>query len=151
KKIAMELGSNSPSIVLEDADMDEDVDSTVAGEIGAVGQSCLGVHRMFVQEKFYKGFKQQFVTKARQSKMGEKKDEQTDMEHVISENAAKRVEKWVDEAVKEGANVLPGGYREGAFYAPTVLENVPADAKIAKDEIFGPVVILFSVKTLEDA
>src|SRR5699024_5958328 len=65
--------------------------------------------------------------------------------------AAKRVEKWVDEAVKEGANVLTGGYREGAFYAPTVLENVPADAKIAKEEIFGPVVILFSVKTLEDA
>lgn len=151
KKIAMELGSNSPSIVLEDADIDEAVDSTVAGAFGAVGQNCLGVQRIFVQENIYKRFKQQFVAKASQYKMGDKKDESTDMGPLISEKAAKRVEKWVDEAVKEGANVLTGGYREGAFYAPTVLENVPADAKIAKEEIFGPVVILFSVKTLEDA
>lgn len=151
KKIAMELGSNSPSIVLEDADINEAIDSTVAGAFGAVGQNCLGVQRIFVQENIYKRFKQQFVAKASQYKMGDKKDESTDMGPLISEKAAKRVEKWVDEAVKEGANVLTGGYREGAFYAPTVLENVPADAKIAKEEIFGPVVILFSVKTLEDA
>ena len=151
KKIAMELGSNSPSIVLEDADINEAIDSTVAGAFGAVGQNCLGVQRIFVQENIYKRFKQQFVSKASQYKMGDKKDESTDMGPLISEKAAKRVEKWVDEAVKEGANVLTGGYREGAFYAPTVLENVPADAKIAKEEIFGPVVILFSVKTLEDA
>lgn len=151
KKIAMELGSNSPSIVLEDADINEAIDSTVAGAFGAVGQNCLGVQRIFVQENIYKRFKQQFIAKAGQYKMGDKKDESTDMGPLISEKAAKRVGKWVDEAVKEGANVLTGGYREGAFYAPTVLENVPADAKIAKEEIFGPVVILFSVKTLEDA
>lgn len=151
KKIAMELGSNSPSIVLEDADINEAIDSTVVGAFGAVGQNCLGVQRIFVQENIYKRFKQKFVAKASQYKMGDKKDESTDMGPLISEKAAKRVEKWVDEAVKEGANVLTGGYREGAFYAPTVLENVPADAKIAKEEIFGPVVILFSVKTLEDA
>src|SRR5699024_6632724 len=104
KKIAMELGSNSPSIVLEDADIDEAVDSTVAGAFGAVGQNCLGVQRIFVQENIYKRFKQQFVAKASQYKMGDKKDESTDMGPLISEKAAKRVEKWVDEAVKEGAN-----------------------------------------------
>src|SRR5690625_3740741 len=109
KKIAMELGSNSPSIVLEDADIDEAVDSTVAGAFGAVGQNCLGVQRIFVQENIYKRFKQQFVSKAKQYKMGDKKDESTDMGPLISEKAAKRVQGWVDEAVKEGASVLTGG------------------------------------------
>src|SRR5699024_11361568 len=70
---------------------------------------------------------------------------------LISEKAAKRVEKWVDEAVKEGARVLSGGYRVGGYYAPTVLDNVLVNAKIDKEEIFGPVVILFSVQTLETA
>lgn len=151
KKISMELGSNSPSIILEDANIEEAINSTVAGSFGAVGQNCLGVQRIYAHHAIYNRFKQQFVNKTKQYKMGDKKDETTDMGPLISEKAAKRVESWVDEAVAEGAKVLTGGYREGAFYAPTVLENVPTDAKIAKEEIFGPVVILFSVETLEDA
>src|SRR5699024_566049 len=115
------------------------------------GQNCLGVQRIFVQENIYKRFKQQFVAKASQYKMGDKKDESTDKGPLISEKAAKRVEKWVDEAVKEGANELTGGYREEAFYATKVRENITAYAKIAKEEIFSPVVILYSVKRLEDA
>src|SRR5699024_961689 len=90
----------SPSIVLEDADINEAIDSTVAGAFGAVGQNCLGVQRIFVQENIYNRFKQQFVSKASQYKMGDKKDETTDMGPLISEKAAKRVEKLIFEKKK---------------------------------------------------
>src|SRR5690625_4964784 len=151
KKISMELGSNSPAIILDDANIDEAVQSTVAGAFGAVGQNCLGVQRIFVHESIYHQFKNEFVENAQAYKFGDKKAETTDMGPLISEEAAIRVEQWVNEAVVDGAKILAGGYRDGAFYAPTVLENVPINAKIAKEEIFGPVVILFSTDSLEAA
>lgn len=151
KKLSMELGSNSPVIVLEDADLAEAVNSNVSGAFWAVGQNCLGVQRIFVHDAIYETFTNQFVQRTEQYKTGNKKDEQTDMGPLISEQEAMRVEAWVDEAIRDGAKLLTGGYRNGAFYAPTVLTNVSPDAKIAKEEIFGPVVILFRIATLDEA
>jgi len=151
KKISMELGSNSPVIVLQDADIYDAVQSTVSGAFGAVGQNCLGVQRIFIHDDVYDVFTTQFIQKTNRYKVGNKKDEQTDMGPLISEQEAIRVEKWVDEAVQHGAKVLTGGYRDGAFYAPTVLTNVSPTDKIAKEEIFGPVVILFRINTLDEA
>lgn len=151
KKLSMELGSNSPVIVLDDADIDDAVNSCVSGAFWAVGQNCLGVQRVFVTEANFDTFLEKFVEKTNEYKVGNKKDEQTNMGPLIHEKEAIRVEEWVNEAVEAGATLLTGGKRDGAFYSPTVLTNVSSDARIAQEEIFGPVVILFQVKDLDEA
>ncbi|MGE7907445.1 aldehyde dehydrogenase family protein [Peribacillus sp. NPDC094092] len=151
KKMNMELGSNSPVIVLEDADLEEAVESTVSGAFWAAGQNCLGVQRVYVQEDVYRDFIGKFVNRTQQYRVGNKLSEETDMGPMISEKEAKRVESWVNEAVEKGANLLCGGKRQGSFYYPTVLENVPAHCKLATEEVFGPVVTIHSVPDLDTA
>ncbi|RRN70275.1 aldehyde dehydrogenase family protein [Peribacillus simplex] len=151
KKMNMELGSNSPVIVLEDADLEEAVESTVSGAFWAAGQNCLGVQRVYVQEDIYRDFIGKFVNRTQQYRVGNKLSEETDMGPMISEKEAKRVESWVNEAVGKGAKLLCGGKRQGSFYYPTVLENVPADCKLATEEVFGPVVTIHSVPDLDTA
>lgn len=151
KKLSMELGSNSPVIILEDADIDEAVASTVSGSYWAAGQNCLGVQRIFVQEGVMRKFQTAFVQKVNQYKIGDKCLDQTDMGPLITEDEAIRVENVVNEALDNGAVLLAGGKREGSYYLPTVLTNVSSDSSLYKEEIFGPVVFLEAVKDLEEA
>src|SRR5690606_24881860 len=109
------------------------------------------VQRVFVEKENFDEFVQKFVLQTNQYKVGDKHDVATDMGPLITEKEAIRVEEWVNEAIEEGATLLTGGKRDGAFYLPTVLTNVPADAKIVREEIFGPVVILFQVNNLDEA
>ncbi|WP_460412941.1 aldehyde dehydrogenase family protein [Thermus oshimai] len=151
KKLQMELGSNSPVIVLQDADLEDAVERCVSGAFWAAGQNCLGVQRIYVQKEVYAEFRQRFVERAARYRVGDKLDERTDMGPLISEKEASRVGAWVSEALGQGAKLLTGGRREGAFYWPTVLEEVPPDARVACEEVFGPVVSLFGVKDLDEA
>jgi glyceraldehyde-3-phosphate dehydrogenase (NADP+) len=151
KKIAMELGSNSPVIVLRDADLQDAVESTVSGAFWAAGQNCLGVQRVYIEENVFEEFKVKFVARTKQYQVGDKLLESTDMGPMISEKEAVRVEDWVDEAVAKGATLLCGGQRHGAFYMPTVLTNLPEDCKLANEEVFGPVVTLYPVPDLDTA
>ncbi|MFJ7308930.1 aldehyde dehydrogenase family protein [Peribacillus frigoritolerans] len=151
KKICMELGSNSPVIVLKDADLEEAVKSTVSGAFWAAGQNCLGVQRIYVQEGIYHDFIGKFIDRTQQYRVGDKLLEETDMGPMISEIEAKRVESWVNEAVEKGAKLLCGGKREGSFYQPTVLVNVSEDCKLATEEVFGPVVTIYNVPDLDTA
>lgn len=151
KKLSMELGSNSPVIVMKDADIEEAVKCTVTGAFSAAGQNCLGVQRVYIEREVFEQFTSLFVQRTRQYKVGDKLCVSTDMGPLISEKEAKRVETWVQEAVLEGAELLVGGVRKGAFYSPTVLANVPTHCVIAQQEIFGPVVLLYPVSGLEMA
>ncbi|MGO4888956.1 aldehyde dehydrogenase family protein [Anaerobacillus sp. MEB173] len=151
KKLGMELGSNSPAIVLDDADLDEAVESIVSGAFWAAGQNCLGVQRVYIQKNIFNTFKEKFISRTEQYSIGDKLSEFTDMGPLINEKEAIRVEGIVNEAVGLGAKVLCGGKRNGAFYLPTVLTDVPSDCTVAKEEIFGPVVSLFPVDDLEEA
>lgn len=151
KKLSMELGSNSPVIVLKDADIEAAVDSTVSGAFCAAGQNCLGVQRIYIQHEVFEKFTTSFVDRTSQYTVGDKMSTDTDMGPLINEREAERVEKWVQEAVFKGAELLVGGVRNGAFYAPTVLTNVPSDCTIAHQEIFGPVVLLYPVADLDMA
>lgn len=151
KKIGMELGSNSPVIVLGDADLDDAVESTVSGAFWAAGQNCLGVQRVYVEESIFDQFRVKFIARTQQYQVGDKLLETTDMGPMISEKEAKRVESWVYEAIQKGATLLCGGKREGAFYMPTVLTDLPADCTLAKEEVFGPVVTLYRVPNLDTA
>ncbi len=150
KKIGMELGSNSPVIVLRDCDLEMAVESCVSGAFWACGQNCIGVQRIYIEKEIYEAFKEKFVERTKKYKVGPKLEEDCDMGPVITEGEAKRIEKWIEEAKEKGAKILCGGKREGAVLYPTVLENVPEDATIHKEEVFGPTVNLYPIKDLDE-
>ena len=151
KKVGMELGSNSPVIVWKDADLDWAVETCVSGAFWAAGQNCIGVQRIYIHREIYDRFRDDFVARAAAYRTGDKLDESTNMGPMINEGEAKRVERWVAEAVDKGATCLTGGTREGALLPPTVLENVPEDATIHYEEVFGPAVNLYPVDDLDEA
>jgi glyceraldehyde-3-phosphate dehydrogenase (NADP+) len=151
KKIGMELGSSSPAIVLKDADITKAVEATVSGAFWAAGQNCLGVQRVYIENSIFEEFVGRFVSLTEAYKVGDKLSETTDMGPMITEKEAIRVESWVNEAIDKGATLLCGGKRNGAFYMPTVLTNLPADCTLASEEVFGPVVTLYQVPNLEAA
>jgi glyceraldehyde-3-phosphate dehydrogenase (NADP+) len=151
KKLSMELGSNSPVIVLTDADLGRAVPAIVSGAFAQAGQNCLGVQRVFVQERIYDDFKTQFVAHASRLTAGSSLDEAVDVCAVINEAQGARLEAWIQEAVTQGADVLIGGRRQGALVWPTVLENVPAGVRIDSQEAYGPVVSLYRVGSLDEA
>lgn len=151
KKVSLELGGNSPVIVMPDADLDLAVSASVSGAFWAAGQNCLHVQRLLIHDAIYAEFAARFVAAAAAYQVGDKLDEATDMGPLISEAAARCVEQLVAEAVAAGAQLLTGGERSGAFYAPTVLEDVPDPCRLARDEIFGPVTMLVRFRTLDEA
>jgi glyceraldehyde-3-phosphate dehydrogenase (NADP+) len=151
KKIGMELGSNSPVIVWNDVDVDYAVDSCVSGAFWAAGQNCIGVQRIYIHKKIYNEFRDKFIARTVKYKIGNKMQEDCDMGPMITEKEAERVEKWVKEAVGLGANCLCGGKRKGAIMEPTVLDNVPENATIHKEEVFGPAVNLYQIEGMDEA
>lgn len=151
KKIGMELGSNSPVIIWKDTDIDYAAESCVSGAFWAAGQNCIGVQRIYIHGAVYEKFKKKFVELTLKYNTGNKLLEETDMGPMITEKEAVRVEQWTEEAAKMGAGILCGGRRKGAIMEPTVLENVPLNAKIHKDEVFGPAVNLHKVSDIDEA
>lgn len=151
KKLSMELGSNSPVIVHADADLARAVPAVSNGAFAQAGQNCLGVQRVLVHRDVYHEFAERFVAHVSRLVAGSSLDERTDVCAMINEEQAKRVEGWVHEAVDQGARVLVGGRREGALFWPTVLENVPREARLDWDEVYGPVVSLYRVASLDEA
>lgn len=151
KKLGMELGSNTPVIVCDDCDLEKAVNDCVSGAFWAAGQNCIGVQRIYIMEAVYKRFETMFVSRTRNYKVGPKMEEDTDMGPMINEGEAKRIERWVEEAVEGGARVLTGHQREGAVYYPTVLADVPSGCRINREEAFAPTVNLYPVKDLDEA
>ncbi len=151
KKIGMELGSNCPTIVMGDADMDLALDATVSGAFWAAGQNCLHVQRIFIQKDHFEDFSNRFVERTRRLKVGDKLDEATDMGPMISDTAMLKVAEFVQDAEACGARILTGGTSEGRYYQPTVLVDVSADCRISKEEVFGPVVALYAFSEIQEA
>lgn len=151
KKIGMELGSNSPVIVMDDADLEQAVELSVSGAFWAVGQNCIGVQRIYIHHNIYDEFEKRFVERTKKIRVGYQLDEETDMGPMITEGEAARVEAWVKEAVELGAELLTGGSRKGTLFEPTVFRNMPQAAKLNCEEVFGPVVNLYRVSSLEEA
>lgn len=151
KKISMELGSNSPVIVMDDADLEQAVELSVSGAFWAVGQNCIGVQRIYIHQDVYDQFEKMFVERTKKMKVGYQLDEDTDMGPMITESEAERVEMWVKEALLSGAELLTGGKRKGTLFEPTVFRNMPSAAKLNCEEVFGPVVNLYKVTSLDEA
>jgi glyceraldehyde-3-phosphate dehydrogenase (NADP+) len=151
KKLSMELGSNSPVIVLSDARLDRAVPAIAAGAFAQAGQNCLGVQRVFVHDAIYDAFAKRFVEQTSRLTVGSSLDESVDVCTLIDERQAARVHAWIREAVDGGARVLVGGRREKAAVWPTVLEQLPRGSRLDCDEAYGPVVALYRVASLEEA
>ncbi|MEU1487416.1 aldehyde dehydrogenase family protein [Streptomyces sp. NPDC005752] len=143
KHCTLELGGNGAAVVLGDYSREEDLDwaatriATFSNYQG--GQSCISVQRVIADATVYDRLVPKIVAAVEALVTGDPSDAATDVGPLVSEDAARRVESWVDEAVTAGATLLTGGKRDGATYAPTVLADLPDTTTIACEEVFGPV------------
>jgi acyl-CoA reductase-like NAD-dependent aldehyde dehydrogenase len=142
KKVVLELGGNAAVIVDEDWDIDDAVKRIVTGAFYQSGQSCISVQRILIHERIYDRLKAKLVAATRELKAGDPKKEDTFIGPVISEKDAARLEKWVNDAVAHGANLLCGGKRKGVLVDATLLDNVPENEAVVCEEVFGPVAVL---------
>jgi len=153
KKVVLELGGNAACIV--DADqhdkLDRVVERLIFGAYYQSGQSCIKVQRVFAHSSLYDELRGRFVAATKALKAGDPKQRDTFLGPVIDEASAKRLEDWIGEAVAAGATLLCGGTRERNMLAPSVLENVPREAKLNRLEAFGPVTVLAKFDAFDDA
>jgi len=151
KKLTMELGGNDPLIILEDADLDLAVKLTTAGAYSNAGQACRGIKRILVVDSVAEAFAKKLRAATEKIKCGDPFDKDTDIGTLIDERAAGEVEEAVNQAVKDGAQVLCGHQRKGALYPPTVVDWVKSTSKMVVDETFGPVAPIIRVKDVKEA
>jgi glyceraldehyde-3-phosphate dehydrogenase (NADP+) len=150
KKVVLELGGNAGAVVDASADLDWAVKRLVFGSFAYAGQVCISVQRIYVVRAVYDEFERRFLRAVQQLKAGDPSDPATDLGPMVDERAAQRTKQWVDEALAVGARRLAGGEPSGRFYPPTVLVDVPADARVCGEEVFAPVVNLFPVDSFAD-
>jgi len=158
KRITLELGGSDPMIVMEDANLDLAVKMADIGRFFNCGQMCLGVKRLFLQESIAESFIGNLVEILKKKTVGNGMNRETRMGPIHLDSQRKEIEEQVEDARARGAKVVFGGERPGGgdldkgfFYLPTLLTNVPADARASVEETFGPILPVFTFKTLEEA
>jgi aminomuconate-semialdehyde/2-hydroxymuconate-6-semialdehyde dehydrogenase len=151
KKVSLELGGKNPNIVFADADLDAAIAGSVRSSFANQGQVCLCGSRVFVERSAYQDFVDRFIDKASQLKQGDPLDESTEQGAIVSQAQLDKVKFYVDLAQKEGGKVALGGQapesindrcRDGYFFPPTVLTDLPVSCRTNREEIFGPVVTI---------
>lgn len=151
RKVALELGNNSPNIVCADADLDDAVQILARRGFQSAGQACISVQRIYVERSVFDDFIERFKAAAAQLKVGDPEDPDTDVGPMITEDEARRAESWVREAVSQGARLIMGGQRNGAVLQPTALTDVHPDMRVVCEEVFAPVVTIMPFDTFEEA
>ena len=151
KKVTMELGSNSPLIVMSDADIEKVAAATIASGFANAGQVCISTQRVFADRRIYADFLDALVAPAEAFSMGNPLDEAVRMGPMIRASDADRVGEWISEAVAGGARVLVGGDHEGTMHAPTVVADAKPDMKVSREELFGPAVAVSAFSDIDEA
>ena len=158
KKCSLEMGGKNAMIVMEDADLDLAVEAATWGAFGTTGQRCTATSRAIVHRKVAGEFAERLVARARALRIGNGLDEAVDMGPCVNESQRATVESYVAIGTKEGARLLTGGKRptgshvaRGWFYEPTIFTDVRRQMRIAKEEIFGPVLSILPVEDLDEA
>ena len=151
KRVTLELGNNSGTIVEPDADLDAAVPRTVMSAFANAGQVCLSVQRLYVHEAIADEFLERFVAATRALRVGNPLDRDCDIGPMISDQAADRAEAWIADAIAEGAERLTGGRREGRLLWPTVLTRTRPEMKVMCREAFAPLVSIVAYRTFEEA
>ncbi len=153
KRVSLELGGKSPNIVFADADLDAAVEGAYFGLFFNQGQCCCAGSRLFVEDKIHDQFVEKLVNKARTQKVGDPFDLQTTQGPQVSQEQCDRVMGFIQAGKSEGAKMLIGGNRigtKGYFIEPTVFDEVTDEMKIAREEIFGPVMNVLRFKNVEE-
>jgi len=151
KRTVLELGGNDPLIVLDDADLDKAAELAVAGKTKNSGQRCTAVKRILAIESIADAFAALVVEKARKLRAGDPRDTSTDVGTVINEKSAILFQRRVEDAVSRGARLLHGNDRRGAVFPPTVVDHVPFDCELVREETFGPAIPIIRVRDVDDA
>jgi glyceraldehyde-3-phosphate dehydrogenase (NADP+) len=151
KRVVLELGGNAAAIVHSDADVGYAAERCVLGGFSYSGQSCISVQRIFVHRSVESEFAHQVIERVAALRVGDPLQESTDMGPMISEEAAKRAESWVQEAQQGGARVLVGGTRAGAILAPTVITGTKPEMRVNCQEVFAPIVVVEPYDNFSDA
>jgi succinate-semialdehyde dehydrogenase/glutarate-semialdehyde dehydrogenase len=154
KKSVLELGGSDPFVVMPSADLEAAVSTAVTARMINNGQSCIAAKRFIIHEKIYDEFLEKFVARVSAVRVGDPMDEKTELGPLATETIRDGLDAQVKASVAKGARVLTGGKqleREGWFYAPTVLADIPPEAPVARDELFGPVASVFKARDLTNA
>ncbi|MDH7972104.1 aldehyde dehydrogenase family protein [Sphingomonas sp. AR_OL41] len=151
KRLAMELGANSPVIVAADADLDKAAAACASGAFSAAGQNCIGVQRIYVAATCFDAFAERMVARTKDLIVGDPSSPDTQVGPMIGVAEAQRLARRVEQARTMGGRVLAGGTHDGALFAPTVIESPPDAATLVCEEAFGPVVSLFPFDDLDEA
>ncbi|MBA2240498.1 MAG: NAD-dependent succinate-semialdehyde dehydrogenase [Solirubrobacterales bacterium] len=153
-KVSMELGGNAPFVVFEDADLDAAVDGAMTAKMRNIGEACTSANRFHVARPIAEEFTRRLAEKMGSLKVGRGTEDGVDVGPLIDDDQRQKVAELVDDATGKGARALVGGSAvdgQGYFYEPTVLADVPADARLLKEEIFGPVAPVVAFDTEEEA
>ena len=158
KHVTLELGGSDPMIICDDADLDEAISSASVGRFFNCGQACLAVKRLYVFDKVYDYVVEKLTEKVKRLTVGDGFDKNARLGPLHTDGQRLEVEDQVADALKRGGRVVAGGkrpegkqYEKGNFLLPTLVVDVPRDAKLAQDECFGPALPIFKVKNIEDA
>ena len=151
KKVTMELGSNSPVIVMPDADLNKVAAAIAMTGYGNAGQTCISTQRVLTAKKVYSDFLGALKPKVEALTTGNQLDEKSKVGPMVKESEAVRVDEWIKEAVAGGARLVAGGGRRGAIYLPAVVADVHPDMRVSRDELFGPAVAVTPFDTIEEA
>ena len=150
---SMELGGNAPFIVFDDADLDKAIEGAMIAKMRNGGSACTAANRLYVQRGIAAAFTERLTERMRALRVGPGVEETTDCGPLVNAATANKVADLVDDAVSKGAKALCGGKRpdgQGHYYLPTVLSDVPDNARIVREEIFGPVAPIYVFDTEED-
>lgn len=154
-KYQLEMGGKNPVIIANDADLDLAVDATISGGLKSTGQKCTATSRVIVQSGIYDKFKEKLVEKVSEITVGDGVDEGTWMGPSVNESQLNTVMSYIDKGQAEGAKLISGGNKlenlNGYYVSPTVFDEVTPNMTIAREEIFGPVLALMKVDSIEDA
>lgn len=151
KHVTLELGGNAAAVVLDDADLDWAAKRVALFGNNQAGQVCIGVQRVVVTDAVHDEFVRRLVAEVETLGTGDPADPKTDVGPLVDAAAAERVTSWIDEAVASGARLLTGGTRDGVTVAPTVLADAPADSRVVREEVFGPVLVVQRVADTDAA
>ena len=151
KKVTMELGSNSPLIIMSDADLGKVAAATAASGFSNAGQVCISTQRVFADRRIYADFLDALVESTQAFAPGNPQDESVRMGPMIRESDATRVGEWIAEAVRQGARIAVGGDYEGTLHAPTVIADATPDMRVSREELFGPAVAVSSFSDIDEA
>jgi len=154
KKVSMELGGNAPFIVFDDADLDASIDGVMASKYRNAGQTCVCANRILVQSRVYDKFIEKLTEAVKSLKVGNGLEEGVNQGPLISQDAVKKVQQHIDDAVNHGGEIVCGGnlYKAGGtLFEPTIIANATTTMKVATEETFGPLAPIFKFNTEEEA